>query len=327
MIVTIWPSFISCLMTSDALTDILCAKSATLIVSGTCTSCTTASVGATKVDAPLPSRSPRRPPRGVRQPPRAEPPSLRRLQRRALLRRVVGPARRQLLGLDRLLVARLGSARRRRRAFRARPAFLWIVPLMPSAHRLRLLGLLRDEHRLRRVHHFADRRGFGLGRLRRRLRGRLPLLLLGIDVGRLDDAQRRLRRLRGLLAPRQPRLPRTGACRSRARGLLRQPTRARSAARLSRARSAAACARSRCSRSSRWRRTLGQLVFLTTQQLGGSGALPPRDAPARPRRSPARAAPLAFPRRRTACRRASRRCASCAPRPGSCAPCRSRRPA
>jgi hypothetical protein len=38
--VTIWPSFISCLMTSLALTDILCARSATLMVSGTCTSCT-----------------------------------------------------------------------------------------------------------------------------------------------------------------------------------------------------------------------------------------------------------------------------------------------
>ncbi len=32
--VTIWPSFISCLMTSEALTDILCARSATLMVSG-----------------------------------------------------------------------------------------------------------------------------------------------------------------------------------------------------------------------------------------------------------------------------------------------------
>ena len=40
LMVTIWPSFISCLMTSDALTDILCARSATVMVSGTCTSCT-----------------------------------------------------------------------------------------------------------------------------------------------------------------------------------------------------------------------------------------------------------------------------------------------
>jgi hypothetical protein len=36
--VTIWPSFISCLMTSLAFTLILCARSATLMVSGTCTS-------------------------------------------------------------------------------------------------------------------------------------------------------------------------------------------------------------------------------------------------------------------------------------------------
>ncbi len=37
-IVTIWPIFISALMTSEALIDILCASSATVIVSGTCTS-------------------------------------------------------------------------------------------------------------------------------------------------------------------------------------------------------------------------------------------------------------------------------------------------
>ena len=44
--VTIWPSFIRCLMSSEALTDILCARSATLMVSGTCTSCTVNSAGA-----------------------------------------------------------------------------------------------------------------------------------------------------------------------------------------------------------------------------------------------------------------------------------------
>ena len=38
LMVTIWPSFIRCLMTSAALTDILCARSATLMVSGTWTS-------------------------------------------------------------------------------------------------------------------------------------------------------------------------------------------------------------------------------------------------------------------------------------------------
>ena len=46
--VTIWPSFISCLMTSEAFTDILCARSATVMVSGTCTSRTIGSVGAAK---------------------------------------------------------------------------------------------------------------------------------------------------------------------------------------------------------------------------------------------------------------------------------------
>src|SRR5574343_1251114 len=64
--VTIWPSFISCLITSEALMDILCARSATEMVSGTCTSCTTCSAGATKAVVTLPRRSalrsaPRRP--------------------------------------------------------------------------------------------------------------------------------------------------------------------------------------------------------------------------------------------------------------------------
>jgi len=70
--VTIWPSFISCLITSLALTDILWARSATLIVSGMCTSCTCCS-GCAVNALPPPSRSPRRPaaPRGARQPGRA----------------------------------------------------------------------------------------------------------------------------------------------------------------------------------------------------------------------------------------------------------------
>jgi len=46
LMVTIWPSFIRCLITSEALTAILCASSATVMVSGTCTSCTRASAGA-----------------------------------------------------------------------------------------------------------------------------------------------------------------------------------------------------------------------------------------------------------------------------------------
>ena len=46
LMVTIWPSFIRCLMTSAALTDILCARSATLMVSGTWTSRAMNSCGA-----------------------------------------------------------------------------------------------------------------------------------------------------------------------------------------------------------------------------------------------------------------------------------------
>ena len=43
LMVTICPSFIRCLITSDAFTAILCANSATVMVSGTCTSITRAS--------------------------------------------------------------------------------------------------------------------------------------------------------------------------------------------------------------------------------------------------------------------------------------------
>ena len=49
LIVTIWPSFIIDLMTSEAFTAILCARSATVMVSGTCTSRTIGSVGAWNV--------------------------------------------------------------------------------------------------------------------------------------------------------------------------------------------------------------------------------------------------------------------------------------
>ena len=58
-------------MTSEALTDILCASSATVIVSGTATSRTTASTGIGVAAAPLESscRSCLRLPRGPRQPP------------------------------------------------------------------------------------------------------------------------------------------------------------------------------------------------------------------------------------------------------------------
>ena len=58
-------------MTSEAFTDILCASSATVIVSGTATSRTTASTGIGVAAAPLESscRSCLRLPRGPRQPP------------------------------------------------------------------------------------------------------------------------------------------------------------------------------------------------------------------------------------------------------------------
>ena len=46
LMVTIWPSFINCLMTSEALIAILCANSATVMVSGTWTSMMRCSTGA-----------------------------------------------------------------------------------------------------------------------------------------------------------------------------------------------------------------------------------------------------------------------------------------
>ena len=61
LMVTIDPIFIRVLITSVALTAILCASSATEMVSGTCTSCTTASVGAWKACADSDSALPRPP--------------------------------------------------------------------------------------------------------------------------------------------------------------------------------------------------------------------------------------------------------------------------
>src|ERR1700712_3336237 len=71
--VTIWPSFINCLITSEAFTDILWARSATEIVSGMWTSCAWNSAGATKELGAPSLRSPRRPARGARQPARPAP--------------------------------------------------------------------------------------------------------------------------------------------------------------------------------------------------------------------------------------------------------------
>ncbi len=74
LMVAICPSFINCLMTSDALTAILCASSATVMVSGTCTSMTRASTGAADSCASsLPERS-RRPRGPLRQLLRPTPP-------------------------------------------------------------------------------------------------------------------------------------------------------------------------------------------------------------------------------------------------------------
>ena len=68
--VTIWPSFINCLITSEAFTAILWANSATVMVSGTCTSMMRASTGAacTGVSSRPRSRRPRGPPRQLLRP-------------------------------------------------------------------------------------------------------------------------------------------------------------------------------------------------------------------------------------------------------------------
>src|SRR3978361_1471157 len=123
-------------MTSDALTDILWARSATEMVSGTCTSWMTCSVGAWKLLL-LESRSRPRdePPRGARQPGRPAPGP------------EPGPVR-PLLASPRFLAA---SSAQLEDSFSDLTAFLspglapgaagapgtalalWIVPLMPAA--------------------------------------------------------------------------------------------------------------------------------------------------------------------------------------------------
>ncbi len=108
---------------------------------------------------------------------------------RALLGRVVSPARRQLLALDRLLFAGLRSTGRCRRTGARRC-------LVDRALDVGLdfgLGLffLRDEHLLRRTHHRADRRGFVLcGRTALAQVGQTRLLI-GRIVGGLDHTHRR----------------------------------------------------------------------------------------------------------------------------------------
>src|SRR6185295_11067363 len=106
---------------------------------------------------------------------------------RALLGRVVGPAGRQFLGLDRLLVAGLGSRGRSGRSGRrgglvdgALDAFLARFGLGG------FLGLLGRQHLLGLRHHGADRGGLFLGRLAALGQVGRALLLLVDHVGGLD---------------------------------------------------------------------------------------------------------------------------------------------
>ena len=108
----------------------------------------------------------------------------RRCLEGALLGGVVGPARRELLRLDRLLVARLGDGRRggargaRLLVDRALDRFLG------GLGRLGLLRLLGDEHLLRRRHHVADGGGLVLGGLAALGQVVGALLLLVLDGAR-----------------------------------------------------------------------------------------------------------------------------------------------
>ena len=129
--VTICPSFISCLMTSEALTDILCARSATLIVSGMCTSWAWNSAGATKVLGAPSLRSPRRPARGARQPARPAPGAPRGAALRARFL-AASSAQLELSFSDLIDFLSPALATVPGAAAPGAPAFLWIVPLMAS---------------------------------------------------------------------------------------------------------------------------------------------------------------------------------------------------
>eukprot|EP00042_Codosiga_hollandica_P026765 m.128529 g.128529 ORF g.128529 m.128529 type:complete len:506 (-) comp52295_c0_seq7:2236-3753(-) len=115
----------------------------------------------------------------------------------ALLGGVIGPAGRQLLGLDRLLVARLGrGAARSSRC--ARRADLLVDGALDARSRFSRLGLFllgRDHHLLGRVHHRADGSSLGLGSLAAAGQVVLLVLLFGSGVDGLDHAQRGLGRL------------------------------------------------------------------------------------------------------------------------------------
>ena len=157
--VHIWPSFISCLMTSDALTDILCASSATVMVSGTWTSLTIASVGAWKFVSRSSlcrhdgrhgrrrhaSRRGRRSPALPR--PFMPPPGAPRFL-------LVRPGRGHVGRLDRFLVARLGRA-----LLVARPAWLRPASCRPACAGCRFgrLRLRPAQARFRRLDDAARR--------------------------------------------------------------------------------------------------------------------------------------------------------------------------
>ena len=363
LIVTIWPSFISCLMTSEALTDILCARSATEMVSGTCTSWMTCFGRRLEVAAPE-SRS--RPPRraAARRAPartaRARAGAARRTALAgfaALLGGVVGPARGQLLGLDGLLVARLGA--RRRGAAPGAALALWIVPLMPAAGRPASAAsgfLARPAPSWART----SSRGW------RRPRPRRPC---GGPAGR-SCAWSSSASASAALITRTWRTGSTGGGDGFGRRRLddRAPARRRrraAAAAASRAAASladlvigtlglAASAAARCgvggdlvgsgllggrggglgallgfgahARLLRFAQAalLGQLFFLLAHQRRPGRAPLPRGARSSASSAAAAAWRLLLRRRN---RRAGRRCASCAPRPGWCGPCRSHPPA
>ena len=118
----------------------------------------------------------------------------RRLAECALLG-VLGPAGRQLLGLDRFLVARLGNYSGGRTRCARRHGLLVDRAFDFDGDRLRLFRLLRDQHTLGRRHHRANRGGFVFCCLAAFGQVGSSLLLLVNDVSRLDDAQHRLDRL------------------------------------------------------------------------------------------------------------------------------------
>src|ERR1019366_4268182 len=83
----------------------------------------------------------------------------------ALLRRVIGPARGELLRLDRLLVARLGHTRSRRTGRSRLLVDRSLDRFLGRLGRLGLFGLLCRERLLRCRHHGADRRSLVFGGL------------------------------------------------------------------------------------------------------------------------------------------------------------------